>query len=256
MFFILFLFSSSLFSQVTDSVSQNIINPKSIAHFGGAVTVTNKGISTIPTFTLGKPAIIFDLSMGKGKFNFDPQFRFSLKGQPWSFIFWGRYNALRTKKFVFNVGVHPAISFKTTIDTTSGDSKEVLISRRYLAGEIFPNYIITKNISLGIYYLYSYCLEEYAVKNTNYLSMRSTFSNIRLTDKYFMGLSPQVYYLKLGDQDGFYFSSVFNLSRKNFPVLFSALINIPMNTNITSGQESVWNVSLIYGFNKEYVKRK
>ena len=65
------------FSQKTEST-------QIASHFGGAVTVTNNGISFIPTFTLGKPAVIFDLSMGK-RLSFEPQFRFALEGKPWSF---------------------------------------------------------------------------------------------------------------------------------------------------------------------------
>ena len=45
-------------------------------HFGGAALVTNNGISLIPTFSLGKPAVIFDIYMAKRKLSFEPEFRF------------------------------------------------------------------------------------------------------------------------------------------------------------------------------------
>ena len=60
-----------------------------IDHFSGQVTVTNNGISLIPSFSLGEPAALFNLSMGRGRFSFDPELRFALEGKPWSFIFWG-----------------------------------------------------------------------------------------------------------------------------------------------------------------------
>ena len=75
LFIILSTFTLFSFSQNADSI-------KVAGHFGGAVTVTSKGISTIPSFTLGKPAITFDLSMGKEKLSFEPQFRFALEGKP------------------------------------------------------------------------------------------------------------------------------------------------------------------------------
>jgi len=56
------------------SFSQNTDSIKVVSHFGGAVTVTNNGISFVPTFSLGKPAVIFDLSMGR-RLSFEPQFR-------------------------------------------------------------------------------------------------------------------------------------------------------------------------------------
>jgi hypothetical protein len=52
------------------------------SHFNGAITVTNNGISFIPTFSLGKPAVIFDFSVGQ-RLSFDPQLRFALEGKPW-----------------------------------------------------------------------------------------------------------------------------------------------------------------------------
>jgi hypothetical protein len=79
LFVLLSLFHFS-FPQKTDST-------KIARHIGGAVTVTNNGISLIPNFTLGKPAAIFDLSVGGKKLSFEPQFRFALEGKPWSFIF-------------------------------------------------------------------------------------------------------------------------------------------------------------------------
>ena len=46
LFFILVNLSQSCFSQTNDST-------KSISHFSGAVSVTNNGISFVPTFSLG-----------------------------------------------------------------------------------------------------------------------------------------------------------------------------------------------------------
>ena len=78
---------------------------KAESHFQSTITLTSKGISTIPSFTLGKPALMFDLSMGKGKLSFDPLFRFALEGKPWTFVFWFRYNNLIDKeKFNLTIG--------------------------------------------------------------------------------------------------------------------------------------------------------
>ncbi len=102
--------------------------------FSGAVTVTNKGISTVPNLTLGKPAAIFDLSVGKGKLSFDPQLRFALEGKLWSFLFWWRYKLVRTERFQLNLGAHPALSFRRIKIPVNGLEKEDMVVRRYLAG--------------------------------------------------------------------------------------------------------------------------
>ena len=133
--FLLFSLSfivSSQTSEITETPS----------HLNGAITATNNGISFIPTFSLGKPAVIFDLSIGK-RLSFDPQFRFALEGKPWSFLFWWRYKLITNDKFRLTVGAHPALSFKTLVITTENGTKEFINVQRYLAGELSPNYFIS-----------------------------------------------------------------------------------------------------------------
>ena len=77
---------------------KNADSSKTIRHFSGSVAVTNNGISIVPSFSLGKPAVAFNFSMGKNRFSFEPDLRFSLAGKPWSFLFWSRYHLI--KKFV------------------------------------------------------------------------------------------------------------------------------------------------------------
>jgi hypothetical protein len=226
-----------------------------VSHFGGAVTVTNKGISTVPNLTLGKPAVMFDLFMGKRKLSFEPSLRFALEGKPWFFLFWWRYKLINTDKFHLNIGAHPALSFKTYSFLVDEVSEEHMVVRRYLAGELAPSYFVNKNISIGMYYLYSRGIEEELTRNTNLISLRSSFSNIRLSDQFYMGFNPQVYYLNMDNIDGFYFNSTLTLAKRNFPLSVSAMINEPIKTNIVAGNNFLWNVSLIYSFNKEYIEK-
>lgn len=243
---ILLILSSNSFSQNSDSI-------KVISNFGGAVTVTNNGISFIPTFSLNEPAAIFDLSMGR-KLTFEPQLRFSLEGKPWSFLFWWRYKMLKTDKFSFTLGCHPALSFKTITVTINEVPQEMIRVQRYLAGELVPNYFITKNTSIGIYYLYSRCLEKESVRNTNFVTFDANFSNIRLPDQFYMKFIPQVYYLKMDKDDGFYFTSALTLANKKTPFSVQTVINKIIKTDIAASKNFVWNISLIYTFKNKYVK--
>jgi hypothetical protein len=75
--------------------------------FQGQITATNNGISLIPKFSLNRPAVFLDLSMGLGRLSFDPMFRFGLNGKPWAFVFWFRYKRFAHPKFTASVGAHP-----------------------------------------------------------------------------------------------------------------------------------------------------
>jgi hypothetical protein len=236
------------FSQTNDSI-------KVAGHFGGNVTITNYGISFIPNFTLGKPAAIFDMSAGKGKLSFEPQFRFALTGKPWSFVFWWRYKLLSTDKFLINIGGHPSVTFKTKTIIVDGVTSEATVANQYLAGELAPNYLLSKNASIGVYYFYGYGLDKDVIRNTHMFSLRSSFSNIKISKQLYMRFNPQVYYLRMADKDGVYFSSSLTIAKRNFPLSVSALINKTIQTEISAGKSFLWNVSLAYSFNKDYVEK-
>lgn len=191
--------------------------------------------------------------MGGEKFRFEPTLRFSLEGKPWTFILWFRYEIFKNEKFQFKLGAHPAYSFKTITVNENGNAKEILRAQQFLEGEIAPVFFVAKNISLGPYYIYAHGLDKDAVKNSNFISFRANFSSINLTDKYFMKLMAQAYYLKLDANDGFYVNSTLSLARRNFPFSISSTINKTIHSDI-DGANFLWNINLTYSFNTRYTK--
>jgi hypothetical protein len=59
----------------------------------------------------------------------------------------------------------------------------------------------------------------------------------------------------MDDMDGFYYTSTITLARKDFPLSVSSLISTPFKTSIPQDKNFIWNVSLTYSFNKEYVEK-
>ncbi len=234
--------------------SQKVDSVKFVNHFGGGVSITNNGISLLPNLTLGEPAMIFDMSVGR-RLSFEPQFRFSLEGKPWTFLFWWRYKLIETEKVRMNIGAHPAILFAQDTSTINGSVEDILISKRYVAGEISPSYLLTKNISIGIYYLYSHGFDAGTTKNVHFVTINFKLANIKLFGQFYMNFHPQAYYLRMDENDGYYITSTWTLARKNFPLSISGIINKTVQTNIAASKSIVWNISLNYSFNKEYVKK-
>jgi hypothetical protein len=252
--FVFLLLSHFSFSQTADSAKQKADSIKRISHFSGSVSVTNNGISIVPTFSLGKPAAAFSLSMGKNRFSFEPDLRFSLAGRPWGFLFWVRYKVVTNEKFQMNAGTHLGLNYRRSVLQVNGDSGEVNIVRRYLATELYPRVLLSKNISVGIYYLYSHGLDKGTIGNTHFITLNTNFSNIKLSDRVFINFNPQFYYLKLDKQDGVFFTSTLAIAKKNFPFSISATINKRIESNIAGSKNFIWNTSLIYSFNKKYNK--
>jgi hypothetical protein len=226
-----------------------------VNRFGGAVTIQSKGISTIPNLTLGKPAIVFDMSVGR-KLTFEPQFRFSLEGKPWAMVFWWRYKILTSNKFTVDVRVNHSLSFKTITNITSGTSQEIIRTTRYLAGAITPNYQTNKYIGIGVYLFYTRGIEKYITRNTYMLSLRPSISNIPIAKDIAARIGPEIYYLKMDNNDGIFLNTTFSMSKKNFPLSVSALINKTLKSDIPADYAFLWNVGLTYSFNNKFTEAR
>jgi hypothetical protein len=213
-------FTTAVFSQETAKIRT----------FSGAITATNNGISTFPNLTLGKPAAIFDFSLKSKRWSFDPQLRFSIQGKPWTFIFWGRYTFKEENVLALN-----------------GDAKTVLNMYRYAAAEFAPNFNLTKNFSLGLYYLYSHGVDPGTITNSHFIKLNTAISNIKLVDNTYLKWQPQAYYLKMDSRDGYYASSTLTVTTKNCPFAVSSIMNKIIRSDIP-GDDFVWNVSLIYNY--------
>ncbi len=245
---ILFYCTTISFAQEKKAVNDTIT-------IKNGITVTNNGVSVIPTFSLGKPAAIFDLSIAKNRFSFDPQFRFAIENvKPWSFVFWMRYKLMDSKKFKIGIGAHPAFVFQTTPVITNGISNDLITTKRFFAGELVPTYTISKKVSIGLYYLYSHGVAD-ATRNTNFISVNGYFSNIKLLHNYNLKIVPQIYYLKMDSNDGFYSGSTITLVKNKIPLLISSTINKKINSTIPS-KDFLWNLSLTYSFGGKYTLQK
>jgi hypothetical protein len=70
-----------------------------------------------------------------------------------------------------------------------------------------------------------------------------------------MKFHPQVYYLRMDKEDGFYVTASLTLARRDFPLAVQTIVNQPISTSIPGGDDFVWNLSLIYAFNREYARK-
>jgi hypothetical protein len=246
--FSLMTLSQTLSAQKSDSTIYKINS------FSGAVTIQSKGISTIPNLTLGKPAAVFDLKVGR-KLSFEPQFRFSLEGKPWAMVFWWRYYGSISDKFKLTLHANHSLAYKSlTFFTSSGTPQEIIRTTRYLVGAIAPNYQVNKYVGIGMYLFYNRGIEKFITRNTYMVSFRPGISNIPVTKNIVARLNPEIYYLKMDDNDGMFLNTRFLITKKNCPLSVSGLINKPLKSNIPSDYDFLWNVGLTYAFNKKYTE--
>jgi len=208
------------------------------------VTVTTKGMGTIPSFTLGRPAALLFMHVGSGAFSFDPEFRAGLDGKPWGTALWGRYR-LRRQRLFLAISAHPAINFRSTTVTMNGVDRDVIVARRYVGGEVAPTYTLSSHATLTANYFYLRGLESDVAKHTHFVGLRSGIG-IPLASGFGLRLAPLVYYLNIARRTGYYAFGSVTLGRVGLPVSLSSAANGPMRTSIAAGRENAWNVSVNY----------
>lgn len=250
----IFLLFSLIFSFYC-SFSQSIDSTQTPSFFRGQITATNNGVSLIPSFSLGKPAVLFDMNIGKGRLSFDPMIRFGMNGKPWTFVFWWRYKLIQSKKFNVSLGAHPSVVFRDISVVDNGITKNFLAAQRYFAWEASPTYVINKNASLGFYYLGSKGLTRDIVQSTTFLAFRAAINNIKISKGLSFNIIPQAYYLKMDKNDGTYTNITLNIYKKNFPVSLNAIASKALKTKI-AGKDFLWSIGAVYNINNKYMKFK
>ncbi|MEJ8841995.1 hypothetical protein WG954_06320 [Lacibacter sp. H375] len=242
-----------LLLKTTNAVCQESDSVQKVKHFGGTITATQNGISLIPSFSLGRPAVMFDMNIGGKKLTFEPFFRFGTDGKPWSFVFWWRYKFVNNSKFRMSMGVHPSYIFRTVPVSNNGTSVNINRADRYAAMDLTPSFVLSKNITVGVYYLYSHGLDKTSVQNTHFITLNANFSHLKIAGNVYAKFVPQVYYLNMTGRDGFYATHSLTLAHEKFPLSLQTIMNKAIKTEI-AGNSFVWNLSLIYSFNKNYIR--
>lgn len=236
--------------------AQEADSTRSRLDFSGQLSVTNNGFSLVPTFTLGDPAVVSTFYIGgKGRFSFEPQFRYALDFKPWSFIFIWRYKLIRKEKFEIKIGTHlPALSFRTIEATHEGEEKSVVQARRFFpVAELLPVWKLTPKLNIGIYYLYGKGIESDLNDNTHFISLQGGYKQLPLFGNWHLSANAQLYYLRLDDLDGVYLAPSVSLGKTGVPFSISSAMNKAISTDI-AGEDFEWNVSLNWTFGNRFVQ--
>ena len=239
--FLFFLLLISLAS-ATSVQSQAASEPLGGIPLSANFSLTNEGISIIPAFGLGEPAVLTSFSAGN-RFRFEPEFYFSIKGDPWAFLLWLRYDLLQSDRFTLQLGMHPGYTFLKSEGNGDQIVTEVV---KILAGELSARYRLTESLDVGVYYLRGGALDGAFPQESHYLSFNSSLPGLNITRNLSLSILPQVYYLKLEDTDGFYAAASAILALDGFPLTLSSVVNKIIESDITGNPDPLWNISLNY----------
>lgn len=219
----------------------------------GNVGITNNGISIVPTFSLKAPAMNATFSISKGgRFSIDPDIRLTFDAKKGGGMLWFRYKIIKDHKFRLTVGAHPAFNLALKTITENGKTWTITQARRFVATEIAPSYSFNKNFGIGMYYLHGNGLQKDGPASTHFVNFSAPFTGFSVTKNLVININPQIYYLQVDREDGFYLTGTVTIASKKTPWALTASYNKEIRTNITGSKNFDWNITLLHRFNKKY----
>jgi hypothetical protein len=201
-------------------------------------------MAPIPSFSLGKPALIATLNLQKKRFSYDPQIAYGLDMRPWIFDNWVHYRLIYKPKFELRTGVDFAMFFSEY----KGQDYELLQGQQYITFEIAGIYKFSPKSSLSLMY-WSDNGHDHGTISGSFYNMIYNRVDIEIGQTILLEGSLQLFYVDYtGNNDGLFISPRIASSLKKIPLslFFQATQSLTTNTEPDPGFR--WNTGLAYLF--------
>ncbi len=219
--FFVFITAHSYAAQKADSTRTNKLQA------GATFTLNSNGISSVPAFSLGEPALMASVTIGKGWFSYDPTLAYGLSGHPWFIDNWLHVKLIGKPKF----------ELRTGMNISSYCSKYVLPEEefyrieRYFAFELAATVRFARHMSLLAQYWNDRGQEDWSLKG-HFLSAVVEKTDMAIGKHVLCTAALQLFYIDYNgndgvnnNNDGLFVAPRIAFSVRNFPVsIFSQAV--------------------------------
>lgn len=201
-------------------------------------------MAQIPSFSLGKPAVIAAFTLQKKRFSYDPQIAYGLNFRPWTIDNWVHYRLIYKPGFELRAGGNFAMFFNE-IDT--GEVK-ILQAQQYLTFEIAGVIRFSPKSSLSLMYWSDNGQDPGTIDGSFYNIMYDR-ADIELGETIRLSVNIQFYYLDYtGNNDGLFISPRIASSVRDIPLSLFFIGTQALISNIEPNPGFQWNAGLAYIF--------
>ncbi len=235
------IFFTVAISAISGERSDTTKNPVKVS---GILSLNLNGIAPVPAFALGKPAIIANASVRKGRFSYDPQIAYGLNFKPWIIDNWFHFNLLNTSRFEIRTGVDISMFFS---DYDSPDGT-ILQGQRYIALELSGKYKLSRKSSFELMFWLDNGIEEGTISGY-FINLVYDISDIHLGKNLLLAINVQAFGIDYTDNnDGFFLSPKLTFSTPALPLILFGQGIVPISTNMEPHPDFQGNVGFGYTF--------
>jgi len=212
--------------------------------FNGNVSLNSNGMAPIPSFSLGKPALIGTFSLQKKRFSYDPQVAFGLDMRPWIIDNWVHYRLIFKPKFELRTGMDFSMFFS---NYDAGDY-EIFQGQQYLTFEIAAIFKFTPTSNLSLMY-WSDNGQDHGSISGSFYNIVYEKTGIRIGESMLLSGGLQLFYVGYtGSNDGLFISPRIAASLKNVPLSLFFQATQAITSNIEPFPGFRWNIGLAWLF--------
>jgi hypothetical protein len=205
-------------------------------------SLNSNGVSSIPAFSLGKPAVIASVSLTKNRFSYDPALAYGLDFKAWFIDSWLHYKVIDRPHFEFR----PGFNFSTFFSRYDGMGETIKQAQRYFTIEFTTIVKFTPTSTLTI----GYWNDRGQDKGTllgHFFNLVGEKTDMQVGKNVLVGAALQLFYIDYkGHNDGIFFSPKVSASLRNVPVTIFFQPIEALESNISPYPGFRWNLGLAY----------
>jgi len=216
-----------IFVSAASHASEESDSTRSKLKAGATFSLNSNGISSIPAFSLGDPALIASVSIGKGWLSYDPTLAYGLDLNPWYIDNWIHVRLVNRPKFELKTGMNIS-SYCGKFTVPEG---EFLRVERYFTFELAATFRFAHNTSLLTQYWNDRGQEDWSLKG-HFLSATVEKTEMALGKHILCTAALQLFYIGYDsndntndNNDGLFVAPRVAFSVRKFPVsIFSQVV--------------------------------
>ena len=212
----------------------------------------NNGVSIVPAFSLGRPAVMYLGRFSKKNWSMEPEVRMSYDGQPWSMILWSRYTLPKIGEWDLTVAPHVAMLYAPVEDVVDGTLMQSFDSNRYAALQGTAFRPLGDGFGISAYGLAAIGLDKGASTDPVILSgIVGVTPNIEF-GPIALNLRPQLYYLNMRGPSGIFYAVNYTIPiQKEWSI--TGIVTQPIVKNDGLEVSSfIWNIGLSYAVKHQH----
>jgi hypothetical protein len=208
------------------------------------VSLNSNGISSIPAFSLGAPAIVGTAGLSLGRLSYDPVLAYGIDMKPWYIDSWIHYLVIDRTSFRLRTG----FNFSNFFSELKLPDKTILQGERFWALELAGIYNINEKTSITLMYWNDRGQDPGTISG-HFLALAGDMWDIKISKQARLGLNIMAFYIGYtGKNDGFFVSPKISLSAGKSPISIFLQANQPISSNIEPSPLFEWNAGTALSF--------